>query len=91
MSEINQERMLATLATLLKVYIESHRRIPDLERDLEDGAVKAIRALIEKLGEWQTRAGGLTDKRSRYWSKMDNFTLALLEEIRDFGKGAADE
>ena len=47
MSKVTRERMLATLATLLMVYVESHRRIPDLERDLEDGAVKAICALIE--------------------------------------------
>jgi len=49
--EVTRERMLSTLATLLMVYIESHRRIPDLERDLEDGAVKAIRALIENRPE----------------------------------------
>ena len=47
MSDMNRERMLATLATLLQVYVQSGKRIPKLECDLEDGAVRAIRAIIE--------------------------------------------
>ena len=43
---MTKERMLVTLATLLRVYVESGRRIAELEVDLEDGAVKAIRDLI---------------------------------------------
>jgi len=49
MTKVNAERMLATLATLLQVYVESEKRIPELECDLKDGAVIAIRRLIENM------------------------------------------
>jgi len=46
---MNQEKMLATLATLLQVYVQSEKkRIPELERDLKDGVIIAIRAAIEE-------------------------------------------
>jgi hypothetical protein len=44
---VTKEEMLATLATLLRVYVESGQEIPELERDLKNGAAQAIRCLIE--------------------------------------------
>jgi hypothetical protein len=41
-----KEKLIRVLATLLKVYIERGIVIPELERDLKDGAVKEIRHLI---------------------------------------------
>jgi hypothetical protein len=87
--KMNQKRMLATLATLLQVYVQSGKRIPELERDLKDGAVRAIRALIEEVEEWSKRAG----KIHAFIVTPADFrkSTLLLMDIRNFLKEADDE
>jgi len=86
---MGQGRMLATLATLLRVYVESGQRIPDLERDLKDGTVKAIRRLIEKVGEWQIEAESILNDYD--FTGCDDVFVVLARQIRDFGKDGKNE
>jgi len=91
---VTTERMEATLATLLLVYVESGRRIPDLERDLEDGAVIAIRSLIAdypKLKAKYDALRGMVEEWKKSATKHENLVnlkavRALLREIRGFGE-----
>jgi hypothetical protein len=96
--EINKERMLATLVTLLKVYIESHRRIPELERDLEDGAVKAIRRLIENSNkgtevdeEFVSLAQSLLNPRPGYGGMYAPSKSSIRQMLREAGVRVREE
>lgn len=49
--KVDKNRGLAVLATLLQSYVLGRTTILSLEKDLEDGAIKEIRALLESLPE----------------------------------------
>jgi hypothetical protein len=93
--KVSEKQMLATLATLLKFYVESGIVIPDLERDLKNGSVRAIRAAIEEGGrlrtqieKWQKEAVAIfanlaTGTKKTQRKELEN-ALMLLQELRYF-------
>ena len=47
--KVDKDRALRVLATLLQRYVMGMGTMPELERDLADGAARQIRALLEAL------------------------------------------
>jgi hypothetical protein len=93
MSEVTQEEKLEWLDAYHWAY---RQYVYPIDEKGEDAAYNALRRLIEKIGEWQTRIvediglekgddvmdeGGITLE----------FIKKLLEEIRDYGKEADNE
>jgi len=47
--KVDKDRALRVLATLLQRYVMGMGTMPELERDLADGAAKQIRALLDAI------------------------------------------